>query len=217
MIKKTDYFGDPLIGMFAVTNNDITFIPRDAPDNFREALEPLGTDIIEASIYNSKLLGLFSAMNDKGIVLPGIAYSPEIEAFREYLDIVIIEEYTAIGNLISLNDNHAIVSPKVPRKYHEEISEKLGVKVIVEKLDGFDVTGSLIAMNNKGFVLTSLATDEDLKRIEKELKIEGRTTTLNYGIPFVKSSIIANDKGAVVGNLSTPFELGRVDEAMFLR
>jgi translation initiation factor 6 len=38
--------------------------------------------------------------------------------------------------------------------------------------------------------------------------------TINHGVPLIGSGLVANTKGAIVGNLTTGIELGRIDEAL---
>ena len=40
--------------------------------------------------------------------------------------------------------------------------------------------------------------------------------TINHGVPFIGSGLVANSKGALVGDLTTGIELGRIEEALNL-
>ncbi len=219
MISEADYFGNPLVGMFLRTGENITLVPNNTPDELLFKVESvLSTEIVKARVYSSHLLGLFTVFNSKGLVVPDVAYSSEEEHLSNYFDnIVTMRQYTAVGNLIALNDDHALVSPVVPDDVIENIRFDLDVDVHVMKIAGLDVTGSLIYLTNDGFILTSLASDEELSQFQDILGIEGVRTTLNYGNPMVSSGILANSNGALVGSETTPFEMGRVDEALFLR
>ncbi len=199
------------------TNDDLTFIPKNAPDRIKDDVrDALGTEIVELSIYDSSLIGLFSAINKNGAILPKIAYSKEVEKVSEYLDVVIIDEFTAIGNLVATNDRTAILSPVIPDKYIDEIRNKLKVDVERFSANKMDVTGSLVVMTNKGFIASSMIPENKIHELEDILGIEGKASTLNYGIPFIGPSLVANDNGAIVGGMSTPLEVGAIDE-MLLR
>ena len=40
--------------------------------------------------------------------------------------------------------------------------------------------------------------------------------TVNHGCKFISPGIIANSKGALVGNLTTPIEMGKIEDALVL-
>ena len=50
----------------------------------------------------------------------------------------------------------------------------------------------------------------------KILKVEGMRTTLNHGCRTLASCVLANSKGAVIGDLSTPIEVGKLEDALAL-
>ncbi len=219
MIQEADYFGNPLIGMFMRTSDEITLVPANTPESLLSSIQTtLKTDIDKVTIYNSSLIGLFSVFNKNGIVLPDVTYSDEYEVLSNRFDNVItVSGHTAVGNLVAVNDNYAVVSPVISKDVVEQLKQRLDVDVIQMRLAGLDVVGSLLYLTNKGFLLSSLASDEEMHELSDALGIDGVRTTINYGNPMVSSGLIANDNGAIVGSETTPFEMGRVDEALFLR
>ncbi len=203
--------------MFACTTDEYTFVPHYTPDDFVElARETLGTDVIRLSLCSSNLIGIFLLANANGAVVPAIAYKDERAALGEYLDVSVIHDFTAIANLASCNDKGCAVSPLLSKKAVGTISEALGVKAEPTTIAGLDVTGSCLAATNKGFLSNPNATDKDLTHLKGVLGVDGSTGTLNYGNPFVKGGMIANSRGAIIGSTTTPFELSRVDDALFL-
>jgi translation initiation factor 6 len=55
---------------------------------------------------------------------------------------------------------------------------------------------------------------DELKQIEKILKVEGDIGTANFGSPFVGAFILANSHGYLVSEQTTGPELGRIDETL---
>ena len=53
-----------------------------------------------------------------------------------------------------------------------------------------------------------------MKMLEGSLKVKGELGTVNTGSGFVSYGVVANSKGYVAGEQTTPFELGRVVQAM---
>ena len=218
MIINADYMGNPFLGLYISTNNQFTFVPRDTPDSLVSKIkETLDTDVVKTAIYNSNLIGLFSAMNDKVLVLPDVAYNDEVNILSEYFDeIISLSGSTAVGNLITMNDNRMVVSPIIGDSSIQHMSD-FGMDIYVTKIGNMDVTGSLALLTDHGYLFGSVISDKELNDLSAFLGTDGAVTTVNYGIPMVKSGVVANNSGALVGSLTTPFEMGRIDEGLFLR
>ncbi len=77
-----------------------------------------------------------------------------------------------------------------------------------------DIIGSMCIATNKGFLLNMHAKKEDFEFVKEHLKVDGDIGTVNFGSPFVKSGIIANSKGVLVGDQTTGPEISRIDEAL---
>ena len=60
------------------------------------------------------------------------------------------------------------------------------------------------------------ATDEEIALIKDVLGVECIRTTVNHGVRSVGAGIIANSKGAVVGDQTTPIEMGKIEDALVL-
>ncbi|MCD6414589.1 MAG: translation initiation factor IF-6 [Candidatus Diapherotrites archaeon] len=216
-IEKKNLSGNPFIGIFCSTSNKITLVPPSAPESFVNIVEQvLGTEPVRATLYNSSLIGIFSVLNSNGILVPETVYETEIEQLRSLFGKVgVIHEFTAITNLIACNDKGCIASPVFSKNDVKTIKDTLGVGVTQAKVAGLDVVGSSVVANNKGFLTNPNITDDDLKLLNKVFKVEGTVGSINYGSPFVRGGLLANDKGAVTGMLTTAYEIGRIDEALF--
>lgn len=216
--EKQNLIGNPFIGVFSATTDNLTFIPSAASSKFSELVETtLGTKPIALSLCNSSLIGLFSVSNQSGIVVPEMAYENELEALEEHFDrIGIISQYTAIGNLVTCNDKGCVASPLLSPKSKKTLEKTLKVKVKQMTIAGIDVVGSSVIATNKGFLTNPNITDPELVALEHLFGVEGNVGSINYGVPFVKSGLIANSHGAIIGSLTTSYELGRIDEALFL-
>ena len=60
------------------------------------------------------------------------------------------------------------------------------------------------------------ATENDIKLIKDVLKVEAMKVTVNHGCMFISPGILANSKGALVGDLTTPIEMGKIEDALVL-
>jgi translation initiation factor 6 len=116
-------------------------------------------------------------------------------------------KFTAIGNLISSNDNGALVSPLLDGEVNQQVKDVLGVPVNSITVGGFIQTGSMIVATNTGAAIHPKATEEEIKIISESLQVQVEPATVNGGVPFLSSGIIANSKSVIVGSLTSGPEL----------
>lgn len=211
MIQKTTLNQSPNIGIFSNSNNEVTLIPPTTPEGFRQKIkETLNTEILETTISNSTLIGVFTALNNEKIIVPPTTTEREEKNLQEYFNEVvkIQTKYTAIGNLITMNDT-AIAASNIIN------TDKLNLKNL--DVAGTDLIGSCVFLNNEGFLAHREADKEELESIEEVFKVEGEVGTVNFGDPYVNTGILGNDEGILVGNQTTGPELNRIDEIFMLK
>jgi translation initiation factor 6 len=149
-------------------------------------------------------------MNNNGILLPSIASDEEIRILRQASGLKVERlksKFTAIGNLISSNDNGALVSPILDSEVNQQIRDVLGVPVNSITVGGFIQTGSMVVATNIGAAIHPKATEEEIKIISESLQVQVEPATVNGGVPFLSSGIIANSKSVIVGSLTSGPEL----------
>ncbi|NYZ77712.1 translation initiation factor IF-6 [Candidatus Micrarchaeota archaeon] len=215
-MRKCDYFGNPWIGMFVKTNDEITLLPVDSLKKFEDKMAFLGTKIAKASIGESNLIGVYAAMNKKGIILPNIATEEECAAIRR-LGINAYksgDKHNANGNNICVNDKGGIINVHISKGERAKMEDALGVELVPIKIAGYSTVGSACIATNKGFLTHYRADDDEVKALEDALKVKGNRGTVNMGVGFVAYGTVANIKGYVTGEKSTAYELGRVVEAL---
>ena len=215
-IVKEGFHGDPNIGLFALATDKYVILPDDNMNT-----EVLNVPKIHVNVAHTNLCGLFLAGNSNGILVPSIMNKRELSILsKEMSNIdknikvsVINSDETVLGNLIICNDSVAIVSPLL-KKYFSAIEKCLKVPVVERSFEDADVIGSLCICTNKGFLINMNANDEDFNFIKDALKIEGDIGTVNFGGQFVKSGIVCNSNGFMIGKLTTGPEVARIDEAL---
>lgn len=162
--------------------------------------------------------GVFIAGNDNAIILPRIVFEDEVEYLRSQLkdlgvDIAVHvsrSRYTALGNLLACNNKGCIASPLMDKEDLEEIRSIVGVEVIQARLMNMDIPGSILVVSDRGGVVHPDVDDQSLESIQEILAVRVERATVNAGIPFVKSGLLANNHGVVVGGNTTGPEILRV-------
>ena len=213
-VKNFSYKGDSNIGIFFRCNDKYLFSPFDA--DLKEIDKILNTEVIRIKIWDSNLIGLYTACNSNGIILPKTIYEDEKEIFKKLdLNFLILDSiFTAIGNLIVCNDKAAIVSPLIERENLKLIEETLDVEVIQRKIANKFLVGSITYATNKGLAIYRDIDEEEFNEMKEIFKVKNANiATVNRGNIYISSGIIANSYGLVVGEKTTSIEIHNLQEA----
>ena len=219
VIEKASNFGNPFIGIFAKTNDDITFVGNGVSDKFMGRLVQLKTDIVRMSVLDCDLIGLYSVVNSKGLLVAPMFSAAEIGAVKKMVgNRIRIEtlktKLTAIGNNVVANDFGAIVNPEMSETEIAKVKDVLGVEVVRSKIAGYSTVGAVVIATNSGFAAHPKASPEELDLLASVLHVHGGVGTMNNGVPFPGISAIANKKSFVAGESTTGYELGRINDCL---
>ena len=121
---------------------------------------------------------------------------------------------TAYGNLVLANDHGAIVDPRLKSSDVQTISETLCVETVPSEIAGLPYVGSLAVATNKGVLAHPLLKESERKTLEDVLKVPVDVGTINCGIPYVGTGLIANSHAAVAGLLTTGPEMFIIGNAL---
>ncbi|MEM0372717.1 MAG: translation initiation factor IF-6 [archaeon] len=210
MITKADFRGSPHIGVFCAANDDVCFVPMSCPPKLEQAIKDfLKTDIVKTSIAMTSLIGVFSALNNKMMIVPDILEKEEKKTLRDNVgELVVLDvKYTAVGNLVAMND-YGIACSEFMK---DEIKGAFSLKVADS-----DLVGSSLFVNNKGFLAHRECSGEELSEIKKIFKVNGDVGTVNFGDPYVRSGLVGNKHGMIAGAFTSGPELNRIDDIFIL-
>ena len=210
-IIKYDVYSGPNIGIFTSVNDKFVFIPNGFAKTKAENLARyLQTEYIMTPVANTRLLGILMVLNNHGILLPNTSSPDEIANLRKHTDLnvkMLDTKHNALGNLICVNDKGGVISPIVEKEYIKEIEDVLDIEVIQKRVAGFHQVGAVMKANNLGGIIHPEADEEDIKNFSNVLGVNLEPATINGGIPFVSSGMLANNNAVVVGNLTNGPEI----------
>ena len=210
-IIKYDVYRGSNLGVYISVNDSVVLLPMGFAQSKAEKLAKyLDVEILYTSIANTRLIGSLCVLNNKGILLPKTAFANEYELLKKETDLevgVLDSKFTALGNVICTNDKGAVVSPWLSDKDCQTISDVLGVETIQKKIAGFNQTGAVMVANNSGAAIHPEADEEDMKTFANVLGVKVEQSSINNGIPYVSSGILANNNSIVVGSLTTGPEI----------
>jgi len=210
-IIKYDVYSGPNIGIFTSVNDKFVFVPNGFAKTKAENLaHHLQTEYLMTPVANTRLLGVLMVLNNHGILLPKTSSPDEIANLRKYTDLIVKildTKYNALGNLICVNDKGGIISPIVEKEYIKEIEDTLDIEVMQKRIAGYYQVGAVMKANNLGGIIHPEADEEDIKNFSNVLGVNIEPATINGGIPFVSSGMLANSNAVVVGNLTNGPEI----------
>lgn len=218
-ITRMSFFGNPNIGVYAYANDKLLILPPGlGKDDVEEMTSVLGVEVVEVRIAGTILNGVFVTGNSNALLLPRIVFDEELEKVKKAvaehgldLEITVSEsKYTALGNILLCNSHGCIASPLIEDREVKRVADVLGVEVFKARLVNMDVPGSVAAISDHGGVIHPDASEDDLKVIKEVAKVSVEYATVNGGVPFVRSGLVANNKGVVIGGNTTGPEMLRI-------
>ncbi len=210
--------GSPSISVYSLATENLVIIPRMVPkEKAQEFADWLKTKLVYTSIGGSVLAGALACANSNGMLLPNYVREEELTQIKSVFEgnITIMEtKKTAYGNLVLTNDKGAVVDPRFKPSERKKISETLGVEVVPTEIAGLPYVGSLAVATNKGVLAHPLLKDEERKILENVFKVPVDVGTVNCGVPYVGTGLLANSHAAVAGSMTTGPEMFIIGNAL---
>ena len=211
-VSQVSVLGEDFVGLLGIATDAYALLSP----GFKQS-DILDVATLKTKVYGTNLVGLFCAGNGNGLLVPYFISDIELKGLREFTNELGVQvdrvegRYTALGNLVAANDRGAFVSDTILDV--KTIADTLDVEVTSGDIGGASEVGAYLSVTNKGFLAHPQAEDK-LGELADLFKVDGLTGTVNRGIPYVKSGLIANSNGYVTGGQTTGIELQRIDDAL---
>jgi translation initiation factor 6 len=217
-VYLTSIIGSASIGVYSLATEKFVVIPKMVPlSKAEQAAEWLKVKLVHTSIGGSLLAGSLACANSNGILLSPFVREEELAAIKSCFDgniMVMQTKRTAYGNLVLANDHGALADPRFKEPQIKQIAETLGVEVFQGEIAGLPYVGSLAVATNKGVLAHPLLKAEEKKLLESVFKVPVDVGTINCGIPYVGTGLIANSHAAVAGSMTTGPEMFIIGNAL---
>ena len=214
-------FGNPNIGVYIFANNKVALVPNGVTQQTKKKIEEtLNVDVVEARVGGSPLLGIFLAGNDRTILAPKIIRDDELQTLTDLgLNVEVIHGvFTALGNVVLANNKAAMLHPEIAEREMELITAALGVERYVKgTIARIPTVGSAAVVTDVGGIVHPDAEEGELKRLEEFFGVTMDIGTVNFGVAFIKTGLVANNYGALVGDRTTGPEIMRIMKALNMR
>lgn len=217
-IYLLDVYRSPNIGIFLKANDRFLIAPKGLAQTKVEKISSmLEVSPVSASVAGSRLIGPLAVMNNNGLLVSRLTEDEELREIKAQTGIRVERlesRYTAAGNLIVANDKHAIASPVLEQRAITQIKDVLGTEVSRLSIGKYNQIGAFIVATNSGVATHPGLTEEETRKISELLGVEASPASVNGGVPYVASGIVANSRNAVVGSLTTGPELVFITRAL---
>jgi len=213
-MQIVNFYNNPNIGIFFYTTDKFTIIPTITPENIKKELKTeLKTELVETNIYNSSAVSIFLAGDEKVLFAPNIINKDErkiLEKIKGIKLVILDTKLNALGNNIIINKNTAFVNPNFEDKTVKMIEEN-GYKVVKGRIGGVDTVGANIVKFGDKALITPDATNDEIKILNKELRLECEKGMINNS-KIVKSGVIVNRNGMLISNYAMGSEMLLLEE-----
>ncbi|MFH1439473.1 MAG: translation initiation factor IF-6 [Candidatus Woesearchaeota archaeon] len=220
-ILKINYQSNPNVGLFGWANDKICLVGKGFNSKAVKDIEKaLKVPVHQISLCSTDLIGVFCVGNNECILVPSIIMENEIIELDKIckkagMRIEIIStELTALGNNILCNDIGALVNPDYSARVKKQIRTALRVNLIPGEIWMHGIPGSLCVTRKNKAVAAKTILEKEEDTLKKLLNVECTYATVNFGSMHLRSGIIINSNGFIVGDMSTGVEISNVDEGL---
>lgn len=213
-LLKTNFNGNQNVGLYGYCNNSYCLLGREVPEaKAKQIAKVLGVPVHQLTLCGTSLIGVFVAGNSDVLLIPEIAFDYELKRLdRLKIKYEVIKcRATALGNNIACNDSGCLVNPDFSADQKKRIRQALGVALKPGTIAGLGTTGSLAAMNSTACMVHRDITRAETKVLQGLLGLECVPSTVNMGSPYIRSGLLCNDNGFVIGDASGGPEVVNID------
>jgi translation initiation factor 6 len=218
MLRKIDVFGNPYVGVFCRANESIACVPPLMREEMKHSIsETLDVDVVDMSLDGSTLVGSLMALNSRCAILTHRASNSEVARLQRHVRVALLpHRLNAAGNNILANDKGAYLHAGLDQRSADLVAREMDVSVLRGSIANVRTVGSAGVVTNKGLLCHPRASEEERRTMAELFGVPVQIATANYGTPLVGACMAANTRGCVVGSTSTPIELGRIEDGLFL-
>ncbi|MEN3000168.1 MAG: translation initiation factor IF-6 [Acidilobaceae archaeon] len=219
-VAKLSLNGNPNIGVYIYSSEDYALVPPGTEEKAKGLItEVLGVERLgEVTLFSTRLLGVLLAGNRNGLLLPRTATEEEQRKIREIVgdvNVAVLDtRENALGNLLASNSRAAVVYPQMDQEALRVVRDTLGVEVVKMTVCGSGVVGSVLVVTDKGGLVCPEASDEEVRSLQEIFGVPLMQGTVNFGVSLIRVGLIANSKGALVGEETTGPEIARIQTAL---
>ncbi|MDP8011225.1 MAG: translation initiation factor IF-6 [Thermoplasmata archaeon] len=216
MLLKGRIHNSPYIGVFSASNEEIAIVPNDISKEEEESIRrSMDVEIHKTLLGGSPLIGSLMVINSHGAVITDFADLEDVPFLKSDYNILFVnDKINAVGNDILAGDKAAIVHPDFDNETVKLIGEVLDVEALKMEIGGISTVGSAALVTKKALLVNPQVSDEEVEKLKSIFNLPVYIVTANFGSLYIGASMIANSKGAYLGDTSTAVEVLQIEEAL---
>jgi translation initiation factor 6 len=211
--------GNPLIGLYAVVTDTYAIVGDIGEQALSVLRQTLQVPLIVQNIAATPFAGIFLCANSRHVFAPDILLDNERDELHASLQKIHVKlhlvntKFTALGNSICVTDSAMFISPQVEKNVFDDLSKTVQLPLHRIEITDTDVVGSSLYITSRGILAHPQASDELLDQLEELCAVQATRTTVCFGSPHVRSGVLANKFGFVIGSTSSGPEMANADKA----
>lgn len=213
-----EVYRSPNIGIFLRANDRFLLAPKGiAATKSKMLAGHLGVSAVFVSVEGTRLLGPLITMNNKGILVSRLVEDYEVRELAAQTGLRVekfVSKFTAVGNLVAANDRGAVVSPILDHAAVSQVGDILDVETHRLVVEDYVQVGALMVATNNGAAVYPKLTEKEVQEVGGVFGVGAYPASVNGGIPFLTSGLVANSSNAIVGDLTTGPELMFLTKAL---
>jgi len=217
-VWKGNIKGNPSIGLFIFLTEDFGLIGFDVEDKIVKRLEEIfEVPFYKVSIGGTNLIGVFVTGNSKKLLVPSIIYPHELKELERITDVIVLEtKLNALGNNIVIGKEAIAVNPRLEQEIKELLAKEFQKPVYDLTIRKHGIIGALIVEFNRRVLVGNIAKESDIQKIKEIFKAERiNVGSVNFGSPFIRSGLVLNSKGYIIGDKTTGHEIALIEETFY--
>ncbi len=180
--------GNPNIGVYIFANNKVALVPKGTESEVKRKI----SDTLNVEVKELRDVGLNVH--------------------------VVHTVFTALGNIILANDKAVMFHKEIEDHELERMVRILDVNRFRKgSIAGIPTVGSVAVITDKGGVVHPDVSDDELEGLSEFFGVPLDVGTVNFGVAFIKTGLVANNYGALVGEKTTGPEIMRIMKALNMR
>ncbi|MCF7866321.1 translation initiation factor IF-6 [Candidatus Woesearchaeota archaeon] len=217
--KIMSFHNNSNIGLYLFVNDRVLLVGKEVPEDCDKDLEKVfNLPVTRLTIAGASFIGVFITGTNDTLLVPNIIFEDELEILKETgLEIKVIDtKQTCLGNNVIIGKDKLFVNNEFSDSQARKLGESLGLDAEKIKIGGVSAIGSLFVFNTetkKGLVGNDI-DDEDFEMLQNKLGYELTPTSVNMGSPYVKSGIVVNKNGFIIGKISGGPEINNAEEGL---
>jgi len=214
-LNRATICNSPFLNVYSYCTEDFCIVSNNILKKEEDFIKKqLDVKIIKTQINSSPLIGVYLVgVGNKIVVDKNSISEKEITVLeKEGIKLKFVNDYNALGNLISVNKNYGFASELLKDKTIQEINKFLKIEIEKKACVDVDVPGSAIYVNDSLFLVNPNIKKKEYDYIKQKFGVKGIPITLNYGDVFVGNDCIGNSKALLVGQTTSNIEMIKVDE-----